>query len=139
MNHIYSAGIITYIIEKEGPKYLLLHYTSGHWDFPKGTMEPHETKKETATRELYEETGLTADIDTQFESTSHYFYKHAQGGIIPKTVYYFVGKTDNKNVILSHEHTDYQWLSYEQALKKITYDASRTILEEAHQYIIAIT
>jgi len=137
MKHIYSAGIITYFIEDNKPLYLLLHHTAGHWDFPKGTMESEETKEETAIRELYEETGLQADLDTQFVATSNYSFAHREHGMIPKTVYYFVGQTHTQNVILSHEHTNYVWLPYDQALEKITHDRSKKILEEANEYIKA--
>ena len=135
MKRIYSAGIVTYFIKDDKPLYLLLLHTAGHWDFPKGTMEPGETKEETAIRELYEETGLTADLDNRFEAISNYFYTHYQHGIVPKTVYYFVGQTHNQDIVLSHEHTDYVWLPYDQALEKITHDRSKKILEEADRYI----
>ncbi len=135
MKHVYSAGIITYFIKNNKPLYLLLHHTAGHWDFPKGTMEPGETRQQTAIRELHEETGLTADIDPDFMATSNYFYTHYQHGVVPKTVDYFVGQTPNQDVILSHEHTDYEWLPYDQALEKITHDRSKKILEEANAYI----
>lgn len=137
MKHIHSAGIITYFIQNNEPAYLLLHHTAGHWDFPKGTMEPGETKQQTAIRELYEETGLNADLDTHFEAISDYFYTHYQHGVIPKTVYYFVGEAHTQEVLLSHEHTNYIWLPYDQALEKITHDRSKKILEEADKYIRA--
>lgn len=135
MKHIKSAGIITYFIENKEPVYLLLQHTAGHWDFPKGTMEPEETKEETATRELFEETGLIVDLDTGFEAISEYSYTHFQHGIMPKTVYYFVGQAHTQEILLSHEHTHYAWLSYTQALEKITHDRSKAILQEAHKYL----
>lgn len=134
MKKLYSAGIVTYIMENEEPVYLLLHYTAGHWDFPKGTMEIGETKEETALRELQEETGLTAVIDTKFEESTQY-YTHYHHEPYLKTVYYFVGKTNNKNVVVSYEHSGFKWLPYKSALEQITYDGSKTILEQAHKYI----
>jgi bis(5'-nucleosidyl)-tetraphosphatase len=136
MKYIQSAGIITYIIKDQKPLYLLLHHTAGHWDFPKGTMEAGESKEETALRELSEETGLTVDLDTGFEEKSEYEYMHYQWGLIPKTVYYFVGKAHAEEVVLSDEHTDYLWLSYDDALKTITHQNSQDILKKAHTYII---
>ena len=133
--HVYSAGIVTYYKKDDVILYLLLHHTAGHWDFPKGTMETGETKQQTAIRELYEETGLKADLDTRFAATSNYFYTHYQHGVVPKTVTYFVGKTDTQDVHISHEHTGYVWLPYEQALEKVTYDRSKNILEKADEYI----
>ena len=133
--HVYSAGIVTYYKKDNIILYLLLHHTAGHWDFPKGTMEPGETKQQTAIRELYEETGLSVELDTGFAANSDYFYTHYQHGVVPKTVTYFVGKTDTQGVRLSHEHTDYVWLPYKEALEKITHDRSKKILEKADEYI----
>ena len=55
-----SAGFILITDDFETDDYcvLLLHYTSGHWDFPKGNIETNETELEAATRELQEETGI---------------------------------------------------------------------------------
>ena len=135
MKHIYSAGIITYFMQDDKPLYLLLRHTAGHWDFPKGTMEPGESKEETAMRELAEETGLGVHLDTRFEAQSNYSFIHREYGEISKTVSYFVGQTDTKKVVLSHEHTDYAWLPYHEAVEIITHDRSKTILEQADTYI----
>ncbi|MFH1332713.1 MAG: NUDIX domain-containing protein, partial [archaeon] len=50
-----SAGVIVY----NNGEFLILQYTAGHWDFPKGHIEKGETERETALRELKEETGIT--------------------------------------------------------------------------------
>ena len=57
-----SAGAIIYRKESvdtaQGKKYkiyfLLLHYFSGHWEFPKGHIEKDETEEETLKRETFE-------------------------------------------------------------------------------------
>ena len=51
-----SAGAIIFREEKRKIYYLLLHYESGHWDFPKGHVEKEEKEKETVKREIREET-----------------------------------------------------------------------------------
>lgn len=136
MKQIQSAGVITFRKKDNHPEYLVLHYNpGGHWDFPKGKMEQGETKKETALRELHEETGLTASIDEGFLQESAYMTTLGQEQCF-KTVYFFVGCADDGDVKLSHEHQDYTWLPYEQAYKKLTYDDSRELLEKAHHYIM---
>ncbi|MBI4141461.1 NUDIX domain-containing protein [Candidatus Woesearchaeota archaeon] len=58
------------------PKYLLLHYTAGHWDFPKGHVEHGESNEKTARREIEEETGIKElKILPEFKETIHYFFK----------------------------------------------------------------
>lgn len=131
-----SAGIVTYYGDPEATlEYLILHYASGHWDFPKGKLELGETEAEAAVRELHEETGLTADLDTNFERKLHYFFRNKQGELISKTVVLFVGEASAKNVTISHEHIGYSWLPFEQAREQLTFKNAQRILSMAHNYI----
>ena len=59
-----SCGII--LIDDEN-QYLLVQLLAGHWDFPKGHVEQGETEKETALREVLEETGLNVHILDGFQ------------------------------------------------------------------------
>jgi hypothetical protein len=57
---------------------------------------------------------------------------------LPKEVRLFlikVGNVANEDTILSNEHTSFAWLSYGEALKRITYNSSRKILMEAQSWI----
>jgi 8-oxo-dGTP pyrophosphatase MutT (NUDIX family) len=135
MKHIYSAGIITYRTDNDTILYLLLHYSAGHWDLPKGKIEAGETKEEAALRELMEETGLTAEIDNDFEQTIGYIFTDYDKKLAQKTAYFFVGKVTSPHVQLSEEHIGYAWLPYKDALEKLTYDNAKTLLKKAHKYI----
>lgn len=130
----HSAGIITYIKKDFEFFYLILHYTSGHWDFPKGKLEAGETPQEAALRELTEETGLTAKIIFGFEESLDYIFKE-RGKLIEKTVTFFVGQTNKETVTLSREHIGYLWLPYEQAYKKLTYKNAQEILKNANDFL----
>lgn len=133
MKHQYSAGIIIYKKENDTILYLLLKYIGGHWDFPKGKMEPGETKQQAALRELKEETNLSAQIDDNFEETIQYIFMYNREKTT-KTVYFFTGQALTTDVKLSHEHTDYAWLPYQNALEQLTYDNAKEILNLADQY-----
>ncbi len=133
MKHQYSAGIIIYKKENDTILYLLLKYIGGHWDFPKGKMEARETKQQAALRELKEETNLTAQIDDNFEETIQYIFMYNREKTT-KTVYFFTGQALTTGVKLSHEHTDYAWLPYQNALEQLTYDNAKEILNLADQY-----
>jgi 8-oxo-dGTP pyrophosphatase MutT (NUDIX family) len=134
MKQIYSVGIITYAVQKNEICYLLLRSRSGCWDFPKGQIEPGETKEETARRELYEETGLSAELDKNFEEILSYTFSHNSESI-HKTDYMFIGKVSDMHITLSDEHTDYAWLPYEKTRKQITYDDTRALFEKANEYL----
>ena len=72
MKLLFSAGIVVYFKRKDKVQYLLLHYASGHWGFPKGKIEEDEKKQEAALRELKEEASLLANIHEGFEYSYEY-------------------------------------------------------------------
>lgn len=135
MKTVASAGIVTYIRENSTIYYLLLHYPSGHWDFPKGKLEPGETKEQAAARELKEETGLTAVVNEGFEEPINYFFKDQEGNTVAKTVFFFVGLGSSKEVQVSHEHQGYVWLTYHDALTRLSYQNAKEILKKAHLFL----
>ena len=135
MKKLISAGVILFRREGEQYVYLLLHYPAGHWDFPKGKMETGESKEQTALRELQEETGLTAQIYDNFCESFSYIFTDLDGKKTEKTVYFLVGETLKKEVILSDEHIDYVWLPYEQAVEKLTYENSKQTLKKSAYFI----
>src|SRR5260221_3052759 len=159
MKQLYSAGVITYIIDgdptslhlsheasedtarlrrADGILYLILQYGAGHWDFPKGKIEEGETKQEAALRELMEETGLTAELDNTFEKTFQYIFTDLDKELAHKMVYFFVGKATSNTVKLSDEHIDYKWLPYKQAIEQLTYDNAKLLLKKAHKHILVV-
>ena len=69
-------------------KFLLLHYASGHWDFPKGNVEAGETEVETVKREIFEETGIT-DIRFAEGFVQPIFYSYKRdGGLVHKECHF---------------------------------------------------
>lgn len=131
MRYYHSAGIILYRIKEGQIQYLLLHYLSGHWDFPKGKIESGESRADAALRELQEETGLQAALDISVEFSTNYEFTDYDGQRAHKTVDFFLGELiGSGKVTLSDEHIGFNWLSYEAAHKLITYE--KNILAEAH-------
>ncbi len=137
-----SAGAV--IFRKEGDKnfYLLLHYPSSakapkeYWDFPKGHIEKEENLEETAKREVEEETGLKdLKLIEGFKKWVKYFFKF-KGKNIFKIVTFFLAETKIKEVKVSFEHLGYEWLSYEEAFKKLTFKNAKEILQKANQYLL---
>ena len=128
-----SAGVILFN-ELDG-KFLLLNYPSKHWDFVKGKMEKGETPHETALRETNEETGIT-DIEfiDGFEQEIEYYF-HVGNQDIHKKVIFFLGKTKTSDVVLSHEHLDFIWLNFGDALKKITYSNAKDLLKKSSEFL----
>jgi bis(5'-nucleosidyl)-tetraphosphatase len=125
----------TVVFKKNGEvEYLLLHYGTRHWDFPKGNVEQNEREKDTALRELTEETGISnAKFVGDFREVINYSYRR-RGVTISKEVVYFLVCVEATKVELSYEHSGYEWLNYEQAIKKLTFENSKTVLRKAHAF-----
>jgi len=136
MEHVYSAGVIIYRNNDALVEYLLLQYSAGHWDFAKGKIETGETKEQAALRELQEETGLSATLEHDFEESFSYIFHDYDKKLTQKTVYFFIGKATGSAVTLSHEHSDYVWLPYKQALEQLTYENAKKVLKKAHRYVM---
>jgi bis(5'-nucleosidyl)-tetraphosphatase len=131
-----SAGMILFRRTPE-PHYLLLHYESGHWDFPKGHIESGEDPEETAKRELQEETGISEmRLVDGYRQTLRYFFRQKGIGIF-KVVIFFLGETTQSEVTLSAEHVGFDWLSYDAALARLTFKNSRDILIKAREHLRA--
>jgi 8-oxo-dGTP pyrophosphatase MutT (NUDIX family) len=128
-----SAGAVV-VREGEEPKYLLLHYQGGHWDFVKGNIEADEEEKETVLRELEEETGISdGRLIEGFRESINYIYKRGKQVFYKEVVFYLV-TTRTEEVKLSYEHQGYDWLSYEDALARLTYKNARQVLEKAKSF-----
>jgi len=132
-----SCGAIIFRFDKGIPFYLLLKYPTKkpYWGFVKGNVEPGETEEETLNREAAEEAGLyDVKMIPHFRETQHYFYRY-EGKLIRKDAVYFLAKVYDWKVKISHEHLDYKWVPYEEALEVMKIRATRELLTKAHIFI----
>jgi 8-oxo-dGTP pyrophosphatase MutT (NUDIX family) len=138
-----SAGAIIFTIKDNQILYLLLKHikTGTHWGFPKGRVEENETEKETVTREVTEETGLTSlNFVEGFKGEEKYsFERKKDGKMIDKTVTYFLLKTNVKDTKLSREHSDFSWGTFEETLEKLEQPEQKELLRIANDKIIKET
>lgn len=132
-----SAGILLFREDSGKKVFLLLHYPSGHWDFIKGRIEKNESPKQAALREAMEETGIT-DIEffEGFEEKIQYSYQFS-GKEVRKEVVFFLARTRTADVKISHEHLDYIWLEFNEALEKTTYQNAKNLLTKSKSWIFS--
>ncbi|MCR4404200.1 MAG: NUDIX domain-containing protein [Candidatus Acetothermia bacterium] len=131
----WSAGVILFRRAPEGRRYLLLQHSEGHWAFPKGQIERDEDLKEAACRELREETQIRSTrLVPGFQGLIEYGLAR-EGQPVQKRVIYFLGETEEEDVRLSPEHAGFAWLSYQEALARLTYDNSKWLLRQAEQFL----
>ena len=130
-----SAGAIVFYRGDSGLEFLLLHYGKGHWEFPKGHIEGRETERETLLRELEEETGiLDARLVPGFRHELQYFFMENKN-TIAKTAVFYLAESESRDIRLSFEHSEYEWLSFEKALKRLSFQNTRELLRKANDFI----
>ncbi len=141
-----SSGAVVFRTERGRRMYLLLHYESKHWDFTKGNVEKGESDEQTARRECQEETGISDIVFVPgFEERIEYFYrrkrnekvKESKWETIHKEVVFLLAQTKTKDVTLSYEHIGFEWLPYDEALQRLTYDNAKDILKKAEAFLAA--
>lgn len=132
--------IATYKIENGIPYYLILkrklHWKG--WEFPKGGIEPFELKRQTVRREIKEETGLKVKKIKNHKIKGKYSYKK----IIPARQYtgqsfllFSAEVYADKVIVDNREHSDYKWLKFEKAIKKLTWENQKHCLKIVDEWI----
>jgi len=138
MKYERSAGAVIFRRDDGKVRYLLLHYPAGHWDFVKGNVESGESEIETVRRETEEETGISKiKIFEGFREEISYKYRR-DNELIHKEVVFYLAETDERDVTISYEHTGFKWLSYEDAMRALTYENAREVLRKAKALLLRL-
>ena len=106
----FSAGAVVYLKNDDGLKFALVVERSGHCGFPKGHIEAGETDVQAALRELYEETGLTAKLDTSRCASIEY----SISSFARKQVAFFLGEVTGVPKVREGEIDKFKWVTAEE-------------------------
>jgi 8-oxo-dGTP pyrophosphatase MutT (NUDIX family) len=100
------------IVHKDGKVFLQLRKNNGCWGYHGGCVEFGESIEETAKRELFEETGLTA-ISLELLgifSGEELFYTYPNGDMVAiSDVVYLCENFSSKIITETNETTDLRW------------------------------
>ena len=131
-----SCGAVVFYEPEDGEREFLLirNRRSAHWGFPKGHVEYGETYRETAIREVKEETGIDIELLPGFEKRSDYTIQ----GRIEKSVTIFLARCKSRDIHMQEEEIeDCGWFTYESAMRRLNYENDKRILLEAGQFLAA--
>jgi 8-oxo-dGTP pyrophosphatase MutT (NUDIX family) len=86
------------LVENEKGEFLFF-FRRGNWDLPKGKTEKGETKKQTAIREVEEETGLTQLVIQKKITVTYHTFKNNSGNRILKESHWYHMNTHHQKTV----------------------------------------
>lgn len=120
-----TAGGIVFRRTKDGKdvEFLLIQDAKNRWTIPKGHIEEGEESKQTAAREINEETGLKEMDVLQWLGKINFRYRRQTSLVLMTTEIFLVrGKGDTDTLKPEDWMNDCKWLSSKDALEKIEYE-----------------
>jgi 8-oxo-dGTP diphosphatase len=104
------------------------------WQLPKGLIEPGESPKETAVREVREEAGIETDLVEPLEPVEYWYYGTERGGRVRyhKLVHFYLLRFRAGDVA-DHDHEVYQarWVGLNEAQEMLAFASERRVVRRA--------
>ena len=129
-----SCGAVIYTHVNGELRFVVVDMSNTNRGLPKGHMEKGESEQQTALREIKEETGLTVTLNERFRT----YEEHPLDALSKlKQVIYFLGTYEDQTLSPEdlNEIRGISLLTYEEALRTITFTTDKKVLMEAHQYM----
>jgi dATP pyrophosphohydrolase len=134
------AEVCVFRFIADHPEYLLLKRSPdddlypGVWQMVTGTIDPAESAKSAALRELREETGLTPELFWVAPYVGS-FYDHVHD-VVQMTVFFAAQVGAESRPVLSREHVESEWLDLPGAMRRLVWPGQRQGLEIVHNFIV---
>lgn len=129
-----SSGGVVYR-RRRGVIEVALIRVRGRWCLPKGQVEEGEGLKETALREVREETGLQGKVEAKLGDITYWYTGAAKGGEavrIFKRVYFYLLRY-LKGDVRAHDREVEEacWFPIEEAIEKLVYPTEKETMRKA--------
>jgi 8-oxo-dGTP pyrophosphatase MutT (NUDIX family) len=101
-----------------------------YWGFPKGHINPEESSKDAALREVKEETGLVCEIKEKL-GDSRYVFTYNGEKIFKVVVMFLMEYKSGELVHQQEELLDAKWFDPEDALVVLSFSKDKVLLKKA--------
>lgn len=134
-----SGGIVfRFTKDRKDIEILLIQDSKERWTIPKGHIEPGETAKMTARREIEEETGLKNVSVLAWLGKIHFKYRRMDKLVLMTTQIYLVQALDSKEMPIPEKWMKgIRWFSFTDALDAIEYEDIEKLMLVAKKKIRA--
>ncbi len=102
----------------------------GVWGLPKGTPDEGESLEEAAVREVSEETGLKIEIVNKI-GVSEYWFARNDVRYHKWVHHYLMRATGGSTADHDREYDHVEWLPIEEAIRTLTFDNDKAIIQQA--------
>ena len=134
-----SAGGVVYREKTSGVEVVLIKVGPIiRWQLPKGIVDNGETPEQAAVREVREETGLVAKIESSLEKIEYWYVSGSKTGKVRyhKFVHFYLmkyrsGSTDGHD----DEVLEARWVPITDAIRMLSFKSERELVEKARELI----
>lgn len=121
---VHAAGAVLYQMDGRSPVCAVVHRPRyNDWSLPKGKVDAGESLPVTAVREIAEETGMTASLESRIGTTAYPLKENVR-----KEVTYWSAFAQGGSFEPNTEVDEIRWVPVDEARKLVSYQLDRKIL-----------
>jgi 8-oxo-dGTP diphosphatase len=128
----HSAGGVAFRNSPKGVEIAIVQMLPEmRWQLPKGIIDPGETAKDAALREVREEAGISCDLIAPIEQIEYWFSADRDGAWtrIHKFVQFFLMQYISGDVAdHDHEVAEARWVNVDTAISMLAFDSEKAVV-----------